>query len=127
MFTLLALYPRKLTLALWNAAPVYQRAIALIGHQIGRAEGARRRMLSSPLVLSIAVKMRPNRTIGIQDRRRGVELTGNGTDFVVLLSGEPQGGIKIRQRGPAIEFPYARPRDRLPYWRSPVAGPFSSW
>jgi hypothetical protein len=26
--------------------------------------------------------------------------TGKGTDFVVLLSGEPQGGIKSRRRSP---------------------------
>ena len=53
--------------------------------------------------------------------------TGKGTDFVVLLSGEPQGGIKIRRRDPGTEFRYTRPRDRLPYWRSPFAGPFSTW
>jgi hypothetical protein len=35
--------------------------------------------------------------------------TGNDTDFVVLLSGEPQGGIKFRQRGPGAAL-----RDRLP-------------
>jgi hypothetical protein len=52
--------------------------------------------------------------------------TGNGTDFVVLLSGEPQGGIKMRRRGPGNEFSYSRPRDRL-FWRSPFAGPFSTW
>jgi hypothetical protein len=49
--------------------------------------------------------------------------TGKGTDFVVLLSGEPQGGIKIRRREPAAEFSYARPRD----WRSPLGAPFSTW
>ena len=54
--------------------------------------------------------------------------TGKGTDFVVLLSGQPQGGIKSRQRGPEIDdVPYGRSRDRQPYWRSPVAGPFSTW
>jgi len=54
--------------------------------------------------------------------------TGKGTDFVVLLSGQPQGGIKNRQRGPEIDdVPYGRSRDRQPYWRSPVAGPFSTW
>lgn len=52
--------------------------------------------------------------------------TGKGTDFVVLLSGEPQGGIKSRRRSPAIEFGYARPRG-LPYWRSPFGGLFSTW
>jgi len=53
--------------------------------------------------------------------------TGKGTDFVVLLSGEPQGGIKSRRRSPGAEFGYARPRERLPFWRSPFAGPFSTW
>jgi hypothetical protein len=54
--------------------------------------------------------------------------TGKGTDFVVLLSGQPQGGIKNRQRSPeSDDFPYVRSRDRQPYWRSPVAGPFSTW
>ena len=49
--------------------------------------------------------------------------TGKGTDFVVLLSGEPQGGIKSRRREPAAEFSFARPRDG----RSPFGGSFSTW
>jgi hypothetical protein len=49
--------------------------------------------------------------------------TGKGTDFVVLLSGEPQGGIKIQRRDPEAEFSYARPRA----WRSPSGDPFSTW
>ena len=53
--------------------------------------------------------------------------TGKGTDFVVLMSGEPQGGIKMRRRGPGAEFPYARARDRMPFWRSPFGGPFFNW
>jgi hypothetical protein len=52
--------------------------------------------------------------------------TGKGTEFVVLLSGEPQGGIKNRRRRPATEFRYARPRS-LPFWRSPFGNPFSTW
>jgi multidrug efflux pump subunit AcrA (membrane-fusion protein) len=43
--------------------------------------------------------------------------TGKGTDFVVLLSGEPQGGIAARRRRPATEAWYERPRFRLPFWR----------
>jgi hypothetical protein len=39
--------------------------------------------------------------------------TGRGTDFVVVLSGEPQGGIKSRRRRPGTDFFYGRPRDRL--------------
>jgi hypothetical protein len=50
--------------------------------------------------------------------------TGKGTEFVVLLSGEPQGGIKKRRRSPGSEFRYAHPRT---FWRSPFGGPFPSW
>ena len=39
--------------------------------------------------------------------------TGKGTEFVVLLSGEPQGGIKRRRRSPGSEFRYAYPRSHL--------------
>jgi hypothetical protein len=66
--------------------------------------------------------------------------TGKGTDFVVLLSGEPQGGIKMRRREPVADYyGYERPRrrrdsDEYSYappraWRSsPYYGdPFSSW
>jgi len=53
--------------------------------------------------------------------------TGKGTDFVVLLSGEPQGGIKSRRRSPGTDFLYARPRDRPFYWRSPFGSRFSNW
>ena len=48
--------------------------------------------------------------------------TGKGTDFVVLLSGEPQGGIKIRRRDPGAEFSYA-PYYSLPVWRPPFCRP----
>jgi hypothetical protein len=53
--------------------------------------------------------------------------TGRGTDFVVLLSSEPQGGIKSRRRSPGTEFGYARPRDRLFYWGSPFGSRLSTW
>ena len=52
--------------------------------------------------------------------------TGNGTDFIVLLSGEPQGSLAIRRRRPPAEARYEFPRGR-PYWRSPWAGPYSAW
>jgi hypothetical protein len=64
--------------------------------------------------------------------------TGKGTDFVVLLSGEPQGGIKIRRREPVADYSYDRPRRRRDpdaeysyapprALRSPYGDPFSSW
>jgi len=39
---------------------------------------------------------------------------------VVLLSGEPQGGIKARRRNPGSEYSYT-PFDGLPFWRPPFA------
>ena len=50
--------------------------------------------------------------------------TGKGTEFVVLLSGEPQGGIKKRRRSPSSEYRYAHPRT---FWRSPFGSPYSNW
>jgi len=44
----------------------------------------------------------------------------------VLLSGEPQGGIKKRRRSPGSEFRYARPRSQH-YWGSPFGSPFFNW
>src|SRR5229473_501828 len=70
--------------------------------------------------------MAPRSSLIITDEALSSE-TGKGTDFVVLLSGEPQGGIKMRRRGPEAEFSYARSRDRLPYWRSPFGGSFFNW
>ena len=49
--------------------------------------------------------------------------TGKGTEFVVLLSGEPQGGIKKRRRSPGSGFHYVRSRSQ-PYWGSPFGNPF---
>jgi L,D-transpeptidase catalytic domain len=50
--------------------------------------------------------------------------TGKGTEFVVLLSGEPQGGIKKRRRSPGNDFRYAYPRS-FQMWRSPFG--FPTW
>jgi hypothetical protein len=52
--------------------------------------------------------------------------TGKGTEFVVLLSGEPQGGITSRRRSPGSDFRYARPRG-TPFWRTPFGSDFSTW
>ena len=52
--------------------------------------------------------------------------TGKGTEFVVLLSGEPQGGIEKRRRSPGTGFRYARPRSS-PFLRSPFGNSFFAW
>src|SRR5262249_54198945 len=71
----------------------------------------------------------PRSSLIISDEALSAE-TGKGTDFVVILSGEPQGGIKFRRRGQGTEVRYQRPRNRQPnqpFWQSPFAGPSSIW
>jgi hypothetical protein len=92
----------------------------------GSAKTALDRIVIPPDALDRLAGIAPRSSLIITDEALSSE-TGNGTDFVVLLSGEPQGGIKIRRRGPEAEFRYPRLRDRLPFWRSPFAGPFSTW
>ena len=70
--------------------------------------------------------MTPRSSVIVTDEALSSE-TSKGTDFVIVLSDEPQGGIKFRRRGPATEFGYVRPPDRLPYWGSAFRSPFSSW
>jgi L,D-transpeptidase catalytic domain len=64
----------------------------------------------------------PRSSLIISDEALSSE-TGNGTEFVVVMSNEPQGGLKHRHPYPQIEVRY----DRLPYWRSPIAGRYSPW
>jgi hypothetical protein len=85
----------------------------------GGARAALDRIVIPPDVLDRIAGMVPRSSLIITDEALSSE-TGNDTDFVVLLSGEPQGGIKFRQRGPGAAL-----RDRPP--RSPFAGPFSAW
>ena len=68
----------------------------------------------------------PRSSLIITDEALSSE-TGKGTDFVVLLSGEPQGGIKMRRRNPPETDAYYAPRERVPSWRPPFANPFSTW
>src|SRR5262249_38072371 len=73
----------------------------------------------------------------ISDERLSPE-TGKGTEFVAVLSNEPQGGLAMRHHSPS-EVRYARQRDVYPqfgyapqrqnYWRSPFGSysSYSSW
>jgi hypothetical protein len=70
--------------------------------------------------------MAPRSSLIITDEALSTE-TGKGTDFVVLLSGEPQGGIKMRRRAPPETDAYYTPRERMPNWRPRFANPFSTW
>jgi len=88
----------------------------------GTAKAALDRIVIPQDALDRIAGMAPRSSLIVTDEALSSE-TGTGTDFVVLLSGEPQGGIKMRRR-PTNEFGYPRSRDRLFYWRSPFAGSF---
>jgi hypothetical protein len=81
------------------------------------AKAALDRIVIPQDVLDRIAGIAPRSSLIVTDEALSSE-TGKGTDFVVLLSGEPQGGIKSRRRSP---------RDRLFYWRSPFGSPFSTW
>ncbi len=87
------------------------------------AKAALDRIVIPQDVLDRIPGMVPRSSLIVTDESLSSE-TGKGTDFVVLLSGEPQGGIKFRRRSPTTEYGYARLRGFQPYWRSPTAGPF---
>ena len=69
--------------------------------------------------------MAPRSSLIVTDEPLSPE-TGKGTEFVVLLSGEPQGGIEKRRRSPGTGFRYARPRSS-PFLRSPFGNSFFAW
>ena len=63
----------------------------------------------------------PGSSLIVSDEEASRE-TGNATDFIVLISSEPQGGIKMRRREPDLYYDYDR------RYRRPQAGsPFFWW
>jgi hypothetical protein len=52
--------------------------------------------------------------------------TGTGTEFVIVMSDEPQGGLAHRRRGSDIGVSYGSRRNRS-YWRSPFGNSHSAW
>jgi hypothetical protein len=71
----------------------------------------------------IAGMASPKSSLIISDEALSSE-TGKGTEFVVLMSGEPQGGIKFRRRTSEAQVRYQRPTDR---WPLPFSGRFFPW
>jgi pyruvate/2-oxoglutarate dehydrogenase complex dihydrolipoamide acyltransferase (E2) component len=67
----------------------------------------------------------PRSSLIISDEALSSE-TGKDTEFVVLMSGEPQGGIKFRRHGSETKVRHERRGDHLPIWPSPFAGPGST-
>ncbi len=67
----------------------------------------------------------PGSSLIVSDEPMSAKETGKGTDFIVLMSGEPQGGIKSRPRRSPYDGYYG---DDRRYRRSPYGGGlFSFW
>ena len=67
----------------------------------------------------------PGSSLIISDEGMSTE-TGEDTDFVILMSGEPQGAIKMRRHDPDLYGRYDRKYDRSPAYAPSFdsAGPF---
>jgi L,D-transpeptidase catalytic domain len=66
----------------------------------------------------IAGMMSPRSSVIISDEALSPE-TGKGTDFVVVMNDEPQGGIKFRRHGSPVAPRRERMRDWQPQWGNP--------
>jgi L,D-transpeptidase catalytic domain len=73
----------------------------------------------------IAELVGPGASLIVSDEPMSRE-TGQATEFIVVMSNEPQGGLKIRRRAPGLE---ARSRYQRPYGGSPFgwSGPGFLW
>jgi hypothetical protein len=101
--------------------------IELISTDLEGAKAALDRIaIPQDTVDQIAAMISPRSSLIVSDEELSSE-TGNGTEFVIILSGEPQGGLRHRRRHQDVEVRYDRPGDRLRYWRSPFVSPFSTW
>ena len=91
-------------------------AVAL--NDMSDAKSALDRIVIPPEVLGrIAPTTAPRSSLIISDEALSRE-TGKGTEFVAVLSEEPQGGLAMRRRSPPAGFGYARQPDRQYYWGS---------
>ena len=101
-----------------------REAEAMAANPDGASEALERIAIPQDIQDRIAAMVSPRSSLIVSDEALSSE-TGYGTVFVVILCGEPLGGIKFRRRG-AENVRYERPRDRLPRWFSPFgARPFT--
>jgi hypothetical protein len=99
-----------------NVPASERRAVEPMAKEPSDAKTALDRIVIPEDVRRIAEMAPPRSSLVISDEELSPE-TGKGTDFVVLLSGEPKGGIASRRRRSATQVWYERPRYRLPFFR----------
>jgi len=98
---------------------------------MGAAAGALDRItIPQETVERISELVLPGSSLIVSDEEAHKE-TGKATDFVVLISGEPQGGIKLRKRQPDPYYDdfygYGYDRYERRSRRGPFGGPFRWW
>ena len=103
----------------WSALAISVRAPSR-GADIGAAKGALERIsIPAEAIDRINEVASPGSSLIISDEAMHPRETGKGTDFIVVMSGEPQGGLTIRprtsNRDRDRERPYRRPRSYSPF------------
>ena len=96
---------------------------------VGPARAALDRIeIPQDIVDRISEIISPGSSLIISDEGMSTE-TGEDTDFVILMSGEPQGAIKMRRHDPDAHDRYNRQYDRSPAYAPSFdsAGPFVPW
>ena len=135
VFTALA-YASDETDLRWNAASMYDGAPSVPSHgrahnqagappagtrqtDVSAAKAALDRIsIPADALARISAIVSPGSALIISDEPLSRE-TGQATEFIVVMSGEPQGGIKIRRRDPAGRGRYERLMRRSPYGLGP--------
>lgn len=135
VFTALA-YASDETDLRWSAASMYDGTPSAPSHgrahnqagaspagarqtDVGAAKAALDRIsIPADALARISAIVSPGSALIISDEPLSRE-TGQATEFVVVMSGEPQGGIKIRRRDPAGRGRYERLMRRSPYGMGP--------
>ncbi len=102
-------------------------AVAPLAAGASAAKTALDRIVIPPEVLDrIAPTASPRSSLVVSDEALSAE-TRKGTEFIAVLSNEPQGGLAMRRRAPRTEFRYARQRERVYQARPYFGAPFSTW
>ena len=101
----------------------------LMSPDVGPARAALDRIeIPQDIVDRISEIISPGSSLIISDEGMSTE-TREDTDFVILMSGEPQGAIKMRRHDPDVHDRYDRQYDRSPAYAPSFdsAGPFVPW
>jgi hypothetical protein len=113
----------------WIALTMFERSSSrtLAATNAEATKGALER-ISIPIeaVQRINEVASPGASLIVSDEPMHPRETGKGTDFIVVMSGEPQGGLTIRPRAADRDRAAYRDRER-PYRRQPTYRPFFWW